>query len=373
MESSIKACIDKLCLRLEQSQRKGEPVNIKLAYSALTSDIITAFCFGESYNLLDNPTYAEPLCDLIDHSISENVVIFQYFPWVFLLLNALPKAIVKAISPGFALLIQYQGKWKAQVQEVREKNVDSSEKGELVEKDASKTTVIEAIYNSKLPASERSDARMMYEAQTMVIAGTATTAAALMISTYFILLSPSILSNLLSELTSVSSNPLDVPSLTQLEQLPYLNAVVYEGLRMSYGVSHRLQRVSPDRTITYGKYALPPGTPIGMTSIHIHDNPTIFEDPRSFRPERWLPPESTGLYLQKYLVPFSRGSRSCLGMNLANAELRLGLAQVFLRFGKSMRVVDTVRERDIDISRDGFNPLAAKESKGVFIMLDKKE
>lgn len=53
-------------------------------------------------------------------------------------------------------------------------------------------------------------------------------------------------------------------------------------------------------------------TPVGMTSVMLHDNPHLFPSPRPFQPERWLQPSKT--QLRKYLVPFSRGSRSCLGM-----------------------------------------------------------
>ena len=52
-------------------------------------------------------------------------------------------------------------------------------------------------------------------------------------------------------------------------------------------------------------------TPVSMTGSFMHDNPSIFPDPRSFRPERWLQSKDR---LQKYLVPFSRGTRQCLGM-----------------------------------------------------------
>lgn len=49
-----------------------------------------------------------------------------------------------------------------------------------------------------------------------------------------------------------------------------------------------------------------------MTSVMLHDNPSLFPNPRSFEPERWLQP-SKG-QLRKYLVPFGKGSRQCLGM-----------------------------------------------------------
>jgi len=50
---------------------------------------------------------------------------------------------------------------------------------------------------------------------------------------------------------------------TQIEQLPYLTAVITEGLRIGYGVSHRLQRLFSDTVLQYNGYAIPTMTPIG--------------------------------------------------------------------------------------------------------------
>jgi len=154
--------------------------------------------------------------------------------------------------------------------------------------------------------------------------------------------------------------------LVHLENLPYLTAVISEGLRISYGVSHRLQRSAPDRAIQFQDYTIPPGTPVSMTSVLIHDNPHIFPDPHTFTPERWLdakPGAGDQQRLDKYLVTFSKGTRGCLGLNLAYAELYLTLANVFRKF--EMRLFDTVRERDVDVSHDFFNPSPKLSSKGM--------
>ena len=51
-----------------------------------------------------------------------------------------------------------------------------------------------------------------------------------------------------------------------------------------------------------------------MAIYHIHYNETLFENPRIFDPDRWLQgPEETAK-LTKFMVAFSRGNRSCLGI-----------------------------------------------------------
>jgi cytochrome P450 len=96
----------------------------------------------------------------------------------------------------------------------------------------------------------------------------------------------------------------------KLEKLPYLNGCIHETIRLSHGIVTRDPRLAPDTALQYGKWTIPPNTPVSMTTVDILMNETIFPEPRSFRPERWeQDPE-----LEKYFVPFGKGSRMCLGI-----------------------------------------------------------
>ena len=106
---------------------------------------------------------------------------------------------------------------------------------------------------------------------------------------------------------------------TQLEALPYLAAIIHEGNRLSFGVTQRAARIAPDETLRYGPYALPPGTPVGTTTLAVHTDPAVFPDPWRFAPERWL--GAGGAARRKYNLAFQKGSRRCVGAGLAHAEL----------------------------------------------------
>ncbi len=45
----------------------------------------------------------------------------------------------------------------------------------------------------------------------------------------------------------------------------------------------------------------------------MHRNPDAFPDPETFNPERWTD-AAAAKKLEKFLVPFSKGSRQCIGM-----------------------------------------------------------
>ena len=88
------------------------------------------------------------------------------------------------------------------------------------------------LLDSDMPASELSDERLAKEAQVMLGAGTATTARTIGYISYYILAKPQIRSRLQEELKEVMANyPERIPSLAELERLPYFQALIKEGLR----------------------------------------------------------------------------------------------------------------------------------------------
>ena len=56
----------------------------------------------------------------------------------------------------------------------------------------------------------------------------------------------------------------------------------------------------------------------------------MYERPEEFLPDRWLGPNAQAC--ESALSVFSKGPRSCFGINLAYAEIHIGLANVFRRF-----------------------------------------
>jgi cytochrome P450 len=203
------------------------------------------------------------------------------------------------------------------------------------------------------------------EGQTFIAAGTNTVSSVLKTTSFHLLANPEILYKLKEELASVIPNPEKSVPLQQLSQLPYFSAVIFEGLRITNAVCSRLTRVSPDSPIYFREWEIPPGTPVSMTSLLMHENPGIFPEPHEFRPDRWLQANSKER-LDRYLVPFSKGTRACLGINLAYAELYLTLAAVFRQF--DMELYETTRE-DVDIVHDFFASSPRLDSKGVRVLV----
>jgi cytochrome P450 len=201
-----------------------------------------------------------------------------------------------------------------------------------------------------------------------VTAGTETTGLTLTTTTFHLLAEPSVLTKLQAELREHFPVCNEVISYRELEKLPFLTACINEGLRLASGVSGRLPRVDPHGATQYGQYTLPPGTAISMSIRDIHYDPSIFPDPTAFKPERWLENSDNARRLkERFLVPFGKGARSCVGSSLAMAELFAVIGNVFRRF-PDMQLYETTRA-DVDMALDLFSPVARLDSKGLRVMV----
>jgi cytochrome P450 len=88
------------------------------------------------------------------------------------------------------------------------------------------------IVNSDMPESELADERLAKEAQVIQAAGSTSTARTLTHITYYVLANPKIQGRLSEELREIMAGwPNKVPSWVDLEGIPYLQAVLKEGLR----------------------------------------------------------------------------------------------------------------------------------------------
>ncbi|KAE8373920.1 cytochrome P450 [Aspergillus bertholletiae] len=139
------------------------------------------------------------------------------------------------------------------------------------------------------------------------------------------------------------------------ESVPYLRAVVKEGLRLGMANPTRLTRVIPPSTyLQVGGYTLPPGTVVGCAAYTLHHDEEVFPEPFEFKPERWLEDgRSDGLKtsnMERNMIPFGVGLRACIGKNLALRQLYETVSAVVSpEAGGDMLQGARVRQSQIDI------------------------
>ncbi|KAI2675238.1 hypothetical protein LCP963914a_8641 [Penicillium roqueforti] len=117
-----------------------------------------------------------------------------------------------------------------------------------------------------------------------------------------------------------------------LIDLPYLNAIVQETMRLWAPGTQSLPRYVPDGGRCIDGHFVPGHTIVSAQSFTVHRmDQTIFPDSEAFNPERWLEIEGK-VERQRLMFAFGSGARTCLGKFLAMSEMRLLLHAVYSRF-----------------------------------------
>ena len=141
--------------------------------------------------------------------------------------------------------------------------------------------------------------------------------------------------------------------------------------------------------LTYGAYIIPAHTPISMTHYSLHHDERIFPNSHSFIPDRWLNDPEAPVYggygeadpgkdrrkhekgprtkrLSKYMASFSRGTRQCIGLELAWAQLLITVANLIRRC--DMEIFET-EFKDVGFMRDFGAAFPAKDARGLRVLV----
>ncbi|OAQ82146.1 benzoate 4-monooxygenase cytochrome p450 [Purpureocillium lilacinum] len=357
LEPLLRSKIDKLSARFDGFVESGEVLRLDAAFMALTMDIICDYAFSHDRKYLDEPDFKLLWKQTIIGAF-EGGALGRQFPWMLPLMKRLPVSVVSAMNPSVGHLLSWQAGVKEQVRPILEGVDEITLSGD---KDASSRTIFHTLRDSDLPPEEKTLQRLCDEGEILTGAGSETTAQTLTRILFYLKQEPKTLARLRDELDGALSKRTAAPSWTELQQLPYLSAVIKEGLRLSYGTTTRLPRIAHE-DVRYKEHVIPAGTPISQTPYFVLMHPSIFPDPASFRPERWLEPAAKDMKLDRYLVCFGKGSRQCLGLNLAYAEMYLTILAVVRRFDWEM--YETTLD-DIVCKHDFFVAVASLDSKGV--------
>lgn len=97
------------------------------------------------------------------------------------------------------------------------------------------------------------------------------------------------------------------------DKLPYLDAVVSEGLRCFPAIPMSLPRYVPAGGRTIDGYFVPGGTIVSCQAYSAHRiDEAVFPQPETFNPDRWLQ-EAGELDRKRLFFAFASGGRGCIG------------------------------------------------------------
>ncbi|CAN8020297.1 unnamed protein product [Ixodes persulcatus] len=114
-----------------------------------------------------------------------------------------------------------------------------------------------------------------------------------------------------------------------MKKLKYMDCVIKESQRLCPAVPF-IGRTATEE-LKLGGHTIPKGTNIGLILYVLHRNPDVFPRPEEFDPDRFLPENSATRHPFAF-VPFSAGSRNCIGQKFAWMDIKIILGHVLRSF-----------------------------------------
>ncbi|KAL7956776.1 cytochrome P450 [Trichoderma compactum] len=168
-----------------------------------------------------------------------------------------------------------------------------------------------------------------------IIAGSNSSAHALCMTLLSLITSPPAYNALIDEIRRASTTVSSPITWAQTQSLPYLQAVIREGLRMWPPVGGLGFKTVPPEGDYLNGYFVPGGTEIGQGFHGVGRSKAVWgPDADVFRPERWLVAQGDGLKDMTNAVDshFGYGKYSCLGKPIALMELHKAVFELVRRF-----------------------------------------
>ncbi|GFF61337.1 pisatin demethylase [Aspergillus udagawae] len=335
LEPHIDETIGVLCQRLEEEfidgSKAGSLCDIGQWLLYYTWDVVGKVTFSEPIG------YLEKGCDF-DHTIAISDKAMDYFALVSqlpILDHLLDKNPVYRIGPP-----SFGNITNISIQHL----VDRLQGKDTAYHDPAKPDFLDKFIEAKsIFPDVVDDAQIISYLMINMIAGADTTAITLNAALYFALKNPAVWKRLQDEVSTLSPGSTTIVPFKTAQDLPYLNAVIREAMRMHPGVAMCLERYVPDEGLTLpdGQY-IPGGCIVGMNPYVLARNKSVWgEDAEFFRPERWLRDETreTEEAYQERLkrmnaadLTFGAGSRVCIGRNLGMMEVYKVVATLVSRY-----------------------------------------
>ena len=328
-EHLIKVHFDKMIVKMKElsSSSSAGRVDMEKMFNCVAFDIIGDLAFGSSFGALDRYEYHAYMV-----GVFKNLKVFSMFqrlsvfPWALramgLLMQAIPAA-VKGRAQHFAFAAE----------RVKDRIASQTERRDFF------WYILQ--HNEK---SERGLSReeMYANAGLLIGAGSETTATLLSGTTYHLLRNPHVLYRLTREVRNAFATDADI-DIARASQLPYLVAVMEEGMRLYPPGPAANVRVTNHATLVDG-VLVPGGVRVAVQPWTAHRAESNFFDAEGFRPERWLPGADKVFALDRRdaVQPFSYGPRNCIGKSLAYAEMYTAMARTLFNF--DMRLCEESRD-----------------------------
>ncbi|KAI1858902.1 uncharacterized protein JN550_012361 [Neoarthrinium moseri] len=307
-EDILQRCVNGFVLRLGIEAETRGWLDMTKWYEMIAFDILGEMAFGESFDCITNGK---------SHFWSDMVVEHLFFVTVLDNLRRYPlvSALGRRLLPALTIGVRERHSGYSREKVARRLQIENGRQDFLTN------------LAQKVKAGEVSQEQMTAHASTLVIAGGETVATFLAAVTYFLLKNNTIYCKLRDEIRSRYKSSEEITAMST-QQLPYLQAVIAEGLRIYPPGSQGFPRICPGAMID--KRWVPRGAEVYTSAWTVTHDEQNFHDPYEFKPERWLDPKCEDTLHASQ--PFSLGARGCLGKQFAYVQIGLIMTKMHLAY-----------------------------------------
>ena len=323
-EQFVSNCTSLLSQRFSEIAASGHTIDMQHWLQCYAFDVIGEITFSNRFGFLDMGEDNDGVFNAIDDKLAYGTLA-GVFPWVHAwLFPLLPK------TGGHNYVLDYTVKQMAARQQSLKdpKNTDREGPPDIM------TKLLQAHEENPTKTTRRD---LFTMCQTNIGAGSDTTAITLSSIFYHLMTHRESYERLQAEIdaAAVAGRISDPITFHEAQQLPYLQAVIKEGLRVHPATGLPMPRIVPASGTTIAGRFIPGGSTVGINAWVAHRNEKIYgSDASSWRPERWLEMESAGrgAEVEKYFFAFGMGSRTCIGKNISLLEMSKVVPQMLRRF-----------------------------------------
>jgi cytochrome P450 len=312
----IDLLIQNLRTKVEESKTKSEVIDVVRWINFATFDIISDLGWGESFHCLETQNYHPWMTVILQFQALLIGAAINHYPVL--------KTLLSYITPASALA------GLRLVLETSKKNVQA---GLARKTDRPDMMSYILSHNETSPLTRMTEDEMIANSMAVIVAGSETLTATLAGTINALLTQDTKRETFVKEIKSSFRGEAEI-TIQLTKMLPYLTAVLQEGLRLSPPIPDNMHRSVPKGGATIAGHYLPEGVVVGIPCYATFRSATNFSRPDEFVPERWLPEQQQNFKgdRKEAYNPFSLGAHGCLGQQLAWAEMRVILARLVWNF-----------------------------------------
>ncbi|KAL6857328.1 cytochrome P450 [Trichoderma novae-zelandiae] len=316
IETKIDNNIREFVRLLERYSDTRAPVDLGRKVQYFTLDVISDLAYGAPFGFVGTDTDVYEYIKTTERNLPM-VMMVTVFPWVLTLLNS---AILKRLLPSTKDRLGF-GRIMSIAKDVAAERFKPDVKDER--------DMLASFIRHGLTQTE-SESEILLQ----IAAGSDTTASAIRSTMLQMCLNHVILRKLRQEIASANIAS-DIISDSEAKSLPYLQAVIKEGLRTFPPIAGLMSKEVPPQGDRWNGVFIPGGTRVGYSIWAITRREDIWgTDALEFRPERWLepPPDKVKEMESTLDLIFSYGRWLCLGRTIALIELNKVFVELIRRF-----------------------------------------